>query len=128
MEGFWNENKNTILLICIGIVLGIVGWYVFCLREDVSDQRDRANAVTEQLNETGKQLQDTATGLQSIQQAINRGTIVNNRTETIIREVQSRTDNDTAILNESSKLITDSKSIISAIRERGAIQTEKSKN
>ena len=118
-------DKKYILYVGLGIVLIFLWWYVFSIGKDVSDQRNRADAVAGELDQTRKQLQDTAAGLKNLQQTIDRNIRTVERTETIVREVQSRTANDAAILAESSKLIDDSQRIISTVRQRGAGETNK---
>ena len=110
------------------VLLAFFGWYMFSVGKDVSDNRNRVDAITNQLNQTGKELQNTAAGLNNVQQAVDRSVERTIRTETIVREVQVRTDNDTAIINESSKLIDDSQRIISEVRQRGTGEAQKATN
>ena len=110
------------------VLLAFFGWYMFSVGKDVSDNRNRVDAITNQLNQTGKELQDTAAGLNNVQQAVDRSIERVERSETIIREVQVRTDNDTAIINESAGLIDDSQRIISTVRQRGTGEAQKATN
>lgn len=127
MEGFLNEKTKKYLLIGAGVVLiGFTCWFVFCFGAndggDVSNNGGGANAVTEQLDTTGKHLQDTVTGLDNIEQAVDRSSERIIRSETIIREVQVRTDSDEKLAGESAELINDSKRIVSEVRQRGKSQ------
>jgi hypothetical protein len=109
----------------IGIVVFLgVGWYLFGIGESLSDNRNRVDTITKQLDSTGKELQNTSDGLKHVQQAIDGNIRTINHTETIVREVQTRTNNDAAIIGESSKLITDSERLIQTVRERGAVETK----
>ena len=112
-------DKKYFVYAGIAVLLIFGGWYLFSIGKDVSDNRNRVDAITNQLNQTGKELQNTAAGLNNVQQTVNRSAERVERSETIIREVQVRTDNDTAIINESAGLIDDSQRIISAVRQRG---------
>ena len=124
MGGFISEHKNDFIFVLVGLALGLLSWYVFSTRADVSDNRERVDAITNQLDTTGKELQNTATGLNNVQQAVDRSTERVVRSETTIREVQTRTNNDTAILEQSTELIDNSQRIISAVRQRGASQAK----
>ena len=110
------------------VLLAFFGWYMFSVGKDVSDNRNRVDAITNQLNQTGKELQNTAAGLNNIEQAVDRSVERVERSETIIREVQVRTDNDTAIISESAGLINDSQRIISEVRQRGTGEAQKATN
>ena len=121
-------DKKYFIYAGVIVLLILGGWYLFSVGKDVSDNRNRVDAITNQLNTTGKELQNTAAGLNNIQQAVNRSAERVERSETIIREVQVRTDNDTSIINESSKLIDDSQRIISTVRQRGTSEAQKAAN
>ena len=110
------------------VLLAFFGWYMFSVGKDVSDNRNRVDAITNQLNQTGKELQNTAAGLNNIEQAVDRSVERVERSETVIREVQVRTDNDTAIISESAGLINDSQRIISEVRQRGTGEAQKATN
>lgn len=121
-------DKKYFVYAGIALLLIFGGWYLFSVGKDVSDNRNRVDAITNQLNQTGKELQNTAAGLNNVQQAVNRSAERVERSETIIREVQVRTDNDTAIINESAGLIDDSQRIISTVRQRGTGEAQKAAN
>ena len=121
-------DKKYFIYAGVALFLIFGGWYLFSVGKDVSDNRNRVDTITNQLNQTGKELQDTAAGLNNVQQAVDRSVERTIRTETIVREVQVRTDNDTAIINESSKLIDDSQRIVSAVRQRGTSEAQKTAN
>ena len=121
-------DKKYFIYAGVIVLLILGGWYLFSVGKDVSDNRNRVDAITNQLNTTGKELQNTAAGLNNIQQAVNRSAERVERSETIIREVQVRTDNDTSIINESANLIDDSQRIISTVRQRGTSGAQKAAN
>ena len=122
------NNQKYIACLLAGAILVGIAWYVFSGGGNVSDNGDGAGAVTNQLDKTGKELQNTAAGLNNVQQAVNRSAERVERSETIIREVQVRTDNDAAIISESASLIDDSQRIISAVRQRGTSEAQKAAN
>ena len=121
-------DKKYFIYAGVALFLILGGWYLFSVGKDVSDHGNRVDTITSQLNQTGKELQDTAAGLNNVKQAVDRSVERTIRTETIVREVQVRTDNDTEIINESSKLIDDSQRIVSAVRQRGTSEAQKTAN
>ncbi len=118
------NNQKYIAFLLVGMLLMGGAWNVLSGGGDVSDNGVGAGAVTNQLDQTGKELQDTAAGLNNVKQAVDRSVERVERSETIIREVQVRTDNDAAVLSESAGLITDSQRIISTVRQRGKSETK----
>ena len=121
-------DKKYFIYAGVALFLIFGGWYLFSVGKDVSDNRNRVDTITNQLNQTGKELQNTAAGLNNIEQAVDRSVERVERSETVIREVQVRTDNDTAIISESAGLINDSQRIISEVRQRGTGEAQKATN
>lgn len=117
-------DKQKAVLVASGLlIVALLGWYLFSLGQDVQHNRERTDAVAGQLKQTGTELQNTAAGLKHVEQTIGRSVGTVNRVETVVREVQVRTQHDAAVINESAKLINDSQRIVSAVRARGADKT-----
>lgn len=62
MGGFWNENKNTILLICI-VAIGV--WYVFGGGNNGNNVDQRLSNLENQLSDVAAKQHETTTAIES---------------------------------------------------------------
>ena len=117
-------EKKSYLIIIVGIVIAFA-FYWFLLREPVSNQRERTNAVTESLERTGAEQRNAQEHIERIGRGIDESIgRVDDVAEGIsgasegITDVQERNRECARIAADSERRIAESQRIIQSIRER----------
>lgn len=107
------KDKKKKCLVIVGIVLIIVccGWFLSG-RNDISDIRHRAD-------ETREQLTDARTAQQDQTAALNRAAREVDNSQSAVSESKKRSEQIQDIERTDSEIITECKSILTEIRERG---------
>lgn len=99
------EKHYTAICISVAALLAIGVWFYFAGRGDVSNIRDRADTVRNELGSAGEEQRDQAAAL--------------DRAEGAIRDSAERADRVQELERSDAEIIRESQSIIAAVRARG---------
>lgn len=105
------EHKKVMYLF-VGVLLVAGGWFYFAGRNDVSDIGDRADTVRNELESAGEEQRDQAAALDRAEEAADRS-------QSAIRDGEERADRIQELERSDAEIITESQSIIAAVRARG---------
>lgn len=106
------DNKKKAVLLAAGVLIVASGWFYFAGRGDVSDIRDRADTVRNELESAGEEQRDQAAALDRAENAADRS-------QSAIRGSAERADRVQSLERSDAEVISESQSIIAAVRARG---------
>lgn len=98
-------GHKKIMYLLAGVLLVAGCWFYFAGRNDVSDIGDRADAARDELRRADEEQRDQAGSL--------------DRADGAIRDSAERADRVQELERSDAEIITESQSIIAAVRERG---------
>lgn len=104
------EISKKMALLAAGVLLVAFGWFYFAGRNDVSDIRDRADTVRNELESAKEEQRDQAAAL--------------DRAESAIRDSAERADSVQELERSDAEIIRESQSIIDRVRERGGMENQ----
>lgn len=136
MGGFWNENKNTILLICI-VAIGV--WYVFgsgsgnnnnvdarlqgieTKLSDIAEQQRATTKYIESAQGTASSIADTAksidSGLADAQTTVDRGTAESEAAGNAMRDAASTIESCQKLIDGNREIYSRSAAIFDRIEQ-----------
>lgn len=106
------EKHYTVICISVAALLAIGVWFYFAGRGDVSNIRDRADTVRSELESAGEEQRDQAAALDRAENAADRS-------QSAIRDSEERADRVQELERSDAEIITESQSILEAVRGRG---------
>lgn len=106
------DNKKEAALLAAGVLLVASGWFYFAGRGDVSDIGDRAETVRSELESAREEQRDQAAALDRAENAADRS-------QSAIRDSAERADRVQELERGDAEIITESQSILAAVRGRG---------
>lgn len=104
------EKHYTAICISVAALLAIGVWFYGAGRNDVSDIRDRADTVRNELESAKEEQRDQAAAL--------------DRAESEIRDSAERADSVQELERSDAEIIRESQSIIDRVRERGGMENQ----
>ena len=118
------KTFRIIGIVCAVVFVGWLLWYLLC-EPDVHDQRERANNVTESLDRVGSEQRNAESDIERIERglddSIGRADEIAERisdAESAITASQERRGECEKLIEDSERRITESKSILQAVRSR----------
>ena len=108
-----NENTKKILTaVAAGVLLVASCWFYFAGRGDVSDIGKRADETRSELESAREEQRDQAAALDRAENAADRS-------QSAIRDSAERADRVQSLERSDAEIITESQSILAAVRGRG---------
>ena len=109
-----DDKWKKIITACLVVLLVIgAGLWFFCAgRNDVSDIRERADDTRAELTDAGRAQQSEAAAIDSAAEAVGRS-------QSAIRDSAERADRVEELERADAEIITESQSILAAVRGRG---------
>ena len=108
-----NENTKKILTaVAAGVLLVASCWFYFAGRGDVSDIGKRADETRSELESAREEQRDQAAALDRAENAADRS-------QSAIRDSEERADRVQELERSDAEIITESQSILEAVRGRG---------
>ena len=108
-----NENTKKILTaVAAGVLLVASCWFYFAGRGDVSDIGKRVDETRSELESAREEQRDQAAALDRAENAADRS-------QSAIRDSEERTDRIQELERSDAEIITESQSILEAVRGRG---------
>lgn len=106
------QNREKLMAIAAGVLLVASGWFYFAGRGDVSDIGKRADETRSELESAREEQRDQAAALDRAENAADRS-------QSAIRGSAERADRVQSLERGDAEIITESQSILEAVRERG---------
>lgn len=106
------EISKKMALLAAGVLLVAFGWFYFAGRGDVSDIGKRADDTRNELESAQEEQRDQAAALE-------RATDAADRSQSAIRDSVERADRVQELERSDAEIITESQSILAAVRGRG---------
>lgn len=105
------DHKKIMYLLAGVLLVAASGWFYFAGRGDVSDIRDRADTVRNELESAGEEQRDQAAALDRAENAADRS-------QSAIRDSEERADRVEELERSDAEIISESQSILAAVRGR----------
>ena len=106
------EKHYTAICISVAALLAIGVWFLCAGRSDVSDIRERADTVRNELESAREEQRDQAAALDRAENAADRS-------QSAIRDSEERADRVQELERSDAEIIRESQSILEAVRGRG---------
>ena len=106
------EISKKMALLAAGVLLVAFGWFYFAGRGDVSNIGKRADETRSELESAREEQRDQAAALDRAENAADRS-------QSAIRDSEERTDRVQELERSDAEIITESQSILEAVRGRG---------
>lgn len=105
-------DHKKIMYLLAGVLIVASGWFYFAGRNDVSDIGKRADETRSELESAREEQRDQAAALDRAENAADRS-------QSAIRDSAERADRVQSLERSDAEIITESQSILAAVRGRG---------